>query len=333
MSAPIVVAVLTAVRADGRRETRDIVGEPDKPLIIGARELGVWCPDGMRTLVLHPYDAGRRIALAAGAVAEISTGHIDARRRVVARIIDADGRIITTIDGLPGEPLLLHPDDDGRIIAVADGAVLHVITTIEIDDINYVLTPEIDDVLLADVAADGDDACTPAEAAAAAAALMRWCHATAANTIIVARIIDAAGHVVRAISSRIGSPLMIDRRTLGGWCPDGMKPLLLHPYDAGRSIKLADGAVLHVITVADTIDDVLLEDVLIADVMIDDGTVDGTVDGDPIRGLLLDETVRRLDDAEPPTSDDVLHMLYKLTDDITTGRITSLLARQIAASA
>ncbi|MCY4280753.1 MAG: hypothetical protein OXC59_08620, partial [Acidimicrobiaceae bacterium] len=249
------------------------------------------------------------------------------------RIIDAAGHVITTIDGLPGEPLLLHPDDDGRIIAVADGAVLHVITTIEIDDINYVLTPEIDDVLLADVAADGDDACTPAEAAAAAAALMRWCHATAANTIIVARIIDAAGHVVRAISSRIGSPLMIDRRTLGGWCPDGMKPLLLHPYDAGRSIKLADGAVLHVITVADTIDDVLLEDVLIADVMIDDGTVDGTVDGDPIRGLLLDETVRRLDDAEPPTSDDVLHMLYKLTDDITTGRITSLLARQIAASA
>ena len=105
MSAPIVVAVLTAVRADGRRETRDIVGEPDKPLIIGARELGVWCPDGWKDKKLKKRHAGRSIKLGNSAhlavrVVTTRRPNLSGRQRIdIAREADASSERIRRTGG------------------------------------------------------------------------------------------------------------------------------------------------------------------------------------------------------------------------------------------
>ena len=101
----------------------------------------------------------------------------------IAEITTADGDSVRRYVSAPGGPLMLHrgnlgrwrplglkplkltADDDGRRIALADGALLTV----------SVITDDV----LDDVAADGDDACTPGDArqrtADAVAAIERAC--------------------------------------------------------------------------------------------------------------------------------------------------------------
>ncbi|MCY4303668.1 MAG: hypothetical protein OXC62_02610 [Aestuariivita sp.] len=70
-----------------------------------------------------------------------------------------------------------------------------------------------------------------------------------------------------------------------------------------------------------------IDDVLLADVAADS---DDVADA---RAQVLAETAARLDDADKLlTLDDVRHVLRSITADITTGRITPLLARRIAAA-
>ena len=149
-----------------------------------------------------------------------------------------------------------------------------------------------------------------------------------------ARIIDSDGRCAQEITSDINEPLLLDRHNLGRWRPLGMLPLRLRPRDAGRRIKLADGAIAE-ITFSEICADPIPDDVLLDDVAADgdDACTPDSGDVDTIRQALLAETNARLT-AEPTlTPADVRRVLDGLTREIDSGKLGRALADRIAAAA